>query len=874
MKSINVKRIAAVAAGVAMVGSVMASGLAVQESGEVSSLVSNIKANLDNTQVVVGTHGADISDGIQAAKIAAVLASVNYAAVSSGTVTLSGKSVVLETGAGVTEPITTSSYPVELTVNSTITTHYTTNPDQDKTLTKDTLSSILAQKSISATVNSSTSTYNYDDQIILTDVDAAYTESTNANYPGHGLYLAAAVNNIEYRIQFGSGTQGLPVGVGRTYTAIPEIDLLGNAVGIDYLRTVNQSLYLHGGVKTTMTAGDEVSTLDGYKVKLDQVMLSGTSHYAIYTATSPTGTTETSVSLGSGQTHNFFAEAVSVYVESVGAAVGGGGTAVTRVTSGTKKLQDNAKFPFDESWTVKHVEVGGTTASAGYLNYIALRYGGQAAQNFGGNVQTGLAQGTVINGPKTASGDPKFQLQLKGFGSTSSIIDTTSVKVEGIGSSGTGITSTHLLKPTWTARDGSTQTLGATMPSQIAIAGPIGGSTSQVSFDNTAKWTIVNDKVVYLEEVTSTSTSPTQYYVKLRVGGLDGTLVTVGPFTNNTGATATFAYTSAVNPIECTLDLGSETVTAGSFSNVTITAGTAISTTDSSAASLCDIVPDVVPIGAATQINTGVPWMDLRFIQGNVSGSQQPVKTNVSGSTTYWPVMVLASPSSAENVTVTFDSDSGDTSALTGLKAYLNLNPYQTATGNPLNNTGNYTSFMWETQQGLVDQAVVGTSFLENNKYDVTPYSVELDATSKDVLSTIMPETRRNAILEVSKTIGNATGGTGTYTATEGQTVGNVKVKTIVGTCTASGSNLYEATNTVIPETLVATDTTASAGYMIVVGGPWVNSVAQGFTGSDLVTNAAGDSYLIAEGQKLLVAGYTAADTAAAADELITKLKA
>ena len=864
MKSINVKRIAAVAAGVAMVGSVMASGLAVTRQGDVPSLVDSIKANLDDVQIVLGSLGADISDGIAGAKIAAALAYADFASVSSGSVSITDKSVVLETGAGSTESLSSISYPAELAVNTTATLNgvYATNPDQSLTLTKDTISGILGQKQISATVNGTSSTYLYEDRIILNSVDATYDESSSSAFTGHGLYLSAPYGTgaIEYRIYF---SNGLPVGTGRSYTQIPEIDFLGHTVGIDYATAQNQSMYIYSGTKTTMLTGDEVTTADGYKVHLDSVTQgSSNTYYAIYTATNPDGATETSGQLTTAGDYNFFSNKVSVHVDYVGYdQAAAKGTTITRVTGGKQLLTDGAAFPLDSAWTVKHVDIDGGTAT-GTLNYIALKYGAVTAPPvFAGTVQTGLAQGTVIDGPKMADGTPKYQMKLKGFGSTSSIIDTTTVSIASIGSSGTGITPTHLLQPTWTARDGSTQTVDATLPAYVVI--PTSAADSAFSTTTNARWMIVNDKVVYLKSVESTGTG-TQYNVKFALGGVAGAEVTVGPFANASGATSTFTYTSNVNPISCTVTLGS--VAGLDLTNVTLTASGTMSATDSSTAA-CDVFPNLVPIGVATGLasNTGTPWLNLQFIQGNATATGNEVHFESSSSETGkdWPVMTIVAPAIAENVTIVYDSEAGS-DGLTGLRAYLNLN----------RNVSN--KYFNQTQQAgttLVNQGA-GTTVYENSLYHVTPYSIEINAPSKGLATVIVPEARRNTIFEISKTIGNATAGTGEVTAVEGQSVGNVKVKTIACTASVSGSNLYSPVKVVQPANMVATDVAASATYQVVIGGPWVNLVAQGFTDKELVTTAAGASYLIAEGNKLLVAGYTAADTADAANELITLLTA
>lgn len=238
---------------------------------------------------------------------------------------------------------------------------------------------------------------------MLNGVNAVYDESSSSAYTGHGLYLNAAYGTgaIEYRVYF---SNGLPVGTGRSYTTIPEIDMLGRTTGIDYATAQNQSMYIYSGTKSTMMTGDEVTTTDSYKVHLDSVTQgSGNTYYAIYTATNPSGATETSTQLTTNGDYNFFANKVSVHVDYVGYDQSAAkGTTITRVTAGKQLLTDGAAFPLDSGWTVKHVDVSGGTAT-GTLNYISIKYGSVTAPpTFSGTVQTGLAQGTVIDGPKTA----------------------------------------------------------------------------------------------------------------------------------------------------------------------------------------------------------------------------------------------------------------------------------------------------------------------------------------------------------------------------------------------------------------------------------------------------------------------------------------
>jgi hypothetical protein len=487
-----------------------------------------------------------------------------------------------------------------------------------------------------------------------------------------------------------------------------------------------------------MLAGDEVTTPDGYKVRLDSVIPSGSVYYALYTATDPSGLTQSSGYLATGNEYGFFANKIWVRVIFVGYDNSTSkGVTITNVISGKQLLTDGAAFPLDNGWTVKHVDVSNGTAY-GLLNYIALKYGSVTnPPMFSGTVQTGLSAGTYIDGPKMADGTPKYQMRLGIFpGSISSVIDSTGMFATGIGSSGAG-TPTHLLIPSWPARDGSSQTLDASLPDYVVM--PPSNSQSQASFNtNTnSRWMIVNDKVVYLKSVEPTGTG-TQYQVRFAVGGSTGQEVVVGPFANASGASATFTYASSVNPISCTVKLGSPAFSNDSTNITLFTSGTQMSTTDSQSPA-CDIYPDIVPFGLSTQMasGTGTPYLILLSIQGR---SSTPNKANVFMNN-FWqnlPVLTVMEPGGGR-ATIIYDSNASD--GLTGLKVYKDLVGTMGSDGIYYDTTG---AISW------VDQAASQTLY-ENNLYDMTPFSTMIDGGTKGTIYLTIPEARRNALFEISK---------------------------------------------------------------------------------------------------------------------------
>jgi len=156
------------------------------------------------------------------------------------------------------------------------------------------------------------------------------------------------------------------------------------------------------------------------------------------------------------------------------------------------------------------------------------------------------------------------------------------------------------------------------------------------------------------------------------------------------------------------------------------------------------------------------------------------------------------------------------------------------------------------------------------------------------------------ATYTLSRSSTSTSGNTAEVTKAEGEEydIGagyKVKVKTISATATATGevagatvsaeSLAYLTPNPSSADSVVALNTAtnplvvldsdpmaAATSKLIVVGGPMVNTVAAGVSGSDAVNTPGSTPVVKAVGDKILVAGYTAADTKAAADALIAYL--
>jgi hypothetical protein len=900
MRSMNVRRVAAVAAGAAMIGSVMASGFAaVNQQGDVAKLVDDIKANLNDVAIVLGSNGADISDGIAAAKLAAALAMADFTATTptattsggaAGGVTVTGTKVTVSSGSGVLETTSSDSWKEEYTQGNVtgMGDGYSTTVT-NKSITYQMLTKLLQQRTLKPTINSTAYSISYEDQINLYYGQVRYDESTSPTTSAHALYFRLPTSigvrgerGLTYRVNFGGN--GLPIGsaTNQNYQNWPEVYILGDKITIDPVNTASGKLVLGTGAQYTVSSGESVTSGD-YTIKIDAIgqtsSETGVTLQASFTVTK-TNTSEPPEkgSATAGNSATFFNEAVRVTVQSIT-----GNTAILRVGVGT------ATFTTDQAWTLN----GGTSANTqwilenvsvtgNYLNAIILRYGNPTntgmKYDFSGTYLTGLAANTVLNGPLTSAGTPYFKVQLKGFGSKSTAVDTTKVTLEGQGRESD---LSNRLRTKWTSRDGTENDFNPDgfNYTSFAVSNPVALLETNLTIGTYAKrWTIVNDKVVYLESATLQSGSTTLYDAVFRIGSPTGTAVTVSGI--NATQSGHFRYDSAVNPIFC--DVWAHTTNSINMTVSASYAATMAVGTDATTGA-CDMYPDVVQIGLATTVSpsaTNNPFLDMRFVNGY---NATPV-TNFSGvcisgcagvlttapTMEPWP-FVTVYENASDYFAVVLDAD--DT---TGADVYYGVRVYnatQNATG--YLNMSNAATYINLAQSNPAD----------NSKYQITRKGSELSTTGNYLLEATIPETARNNIVEVAADIAASNATTGDQVLTSfPATVSGVTIKSVdvttsatnatAGTCAVNGT-YYAKAATVQPKSLVISDVEAegSDAYLIVVGGPWVNRIAAGMADSSLTTEV-GAQYLIATDKKLLAAGYSATDTAAAADELIDLLVA
>ncbi|MEM0372447.1 MAG: hypothetical protein QXO69_01200 [archaeon] len=821
MKSINIKRAAAVVAGAAMVASVVTPALAAvgPTQADVNALVANIKANPANTKVIIGTNGAAISDGLAAAKIAAVLASLNYEQTTVGDVT-GTKSVTVSTSGSEAVTPTASTQYMELD-NLHGSTGYLADGTAT-TLTKESLGEVLKKQSLVAssdfTGTMASATYYYEDKIELmggtSGLAAQYSEDT-AGTKGHGLYMVSPSGALKYIVDFGAG---IPIGPTIKYQETPELLFLGKAYGLNWKETESGKLALFTGDKQEMTEGDTIVQGD-YEVTFKSGTRSGDKDYAVFQikkgdVVKTTGTLTTADS----EEVFFGTDKVSISAEYVGYdQETGKGYATIRLGTGLQTLESGDAFPGNTDWVIDRVN---TTSGDTKLLTVSLKY----QKTYTGTYLTGLAQGTMIDGPITAAGTPLFKVGLAGFGSKSTNYKTTTVWTKGMGDYNVGVGS-ELIQVKWQSRDGVTQKFTPEHPGE-AIVGYDDTYNARTGFTHdillntqdseghVVKYGVINDKVIYLQSVAKGTDN--RYTVKFRVGGSDGELVEVAGLQNNTNAS--LVYASPTEPINCNLQVLD--FVGGTVDRRLISIGNSAT---------CDVLPDAVHFGKALDFPAtgGIPKMDLRDVldQNN-------------------PYMVFYDTTGSHWVEVDYYSQPS-----TGVQAGL---------------------YVYDDSTDLFDQTDTTNFAYDYNKYHITYNSIEADGSVLGEATFIVPNEPRNALIQVTGTSTGAAAGQSVLKV--GDTISNVKIEAITCPSTVSGT-YYKQKGAISPENLVALDSAAAGTYQIVVGGPYVNNVAKAMAAKDMIT-VEGASYVYAEGNKLLVAGYSATDTTNAANELIQLLKA
>ncbi|MFH1284960.1 MAG: hypothetical protein ABIH99_00075, partial [Candidatus Micrarchaeota archaeon] len=253
------------------------------------------------------------------------------------------------------------------------------------------------------------------------------------------------------------------------------------------------------------------------------------------------------------------------------------------------------------------------------------------------------------------------------------------------------------------------------------------------------------------------------------------------------------------------------------------------------------------------------------------------------------PITIAAGRAATHNVNVTIRENAGSSSSGGTAYDYLTL-LLNNATGSTYafasTTSANYSYATGEETNVTVDEGFIterGTQFV---------------AVDSSIASLSVPKKVAEAQYYVKST-GAVTSGATTVTLAEGEQTsltGGIVIKAssiteTVGSCTASGTSgactvdmtpvsatLSSGTASVKDATyyavsdLVVLDKDSSAANVIAVGGPLVNTVTKQALGENALFSEAGTKVVQKFGNVIVVAGTTAADTTAAADEFVAEL--
>ncbi|MBN3036946.1 MAG: S-layer protein [Candidatus Diapherotrites archaeon] len=838
MKSITVKKVAAVAAGTAMlVGAALAATVPALEKG--FFVDSNGNAN---AQIVVGSNAA-VSDGIAAANLAAVVGGKAYVETSGGEeVTVLGADIGATGKASVQTGSTTTSgsgssiqiEPGAATYEDSI---YTANNGGVWILTT---ANAAFLKSGTLTGDFTTATgseeYTYSEQIRVgtststtTGIRLYYSEDTDK----HGIYWFASppasntnteYGEVEYELYFNT-----PVFDRNTPTGAPEIYFLGekhivNGWDVDGGKITlikGSGATLGVGQSTDMTVGE-----DTYTVTLNDASLNEVSSIGQASITVKKGTTEQTIALDTSSTRDATVGGLYVFLESVAKSYtpGQGGTAKLRMGGEKLALEDGALFSGNNEWKVRFV-----TDSAG----TSLQ-----------RIRVALSETYDLNDKATTIKGPKDYFQIVYSGPTAPATENIEITTSNY----------KISKFTYPDKEGTLNEVEVQDSSNIIKTFfQEMNSTNYTVALTTDKYFIIDDEVVRYQSYDSTGTT---------VGDVRITLKTYGD-------EAVSYNPSAFYPT-------STDRRAAYFDAITV-AGTTV---------------DAVLILDST-VNETTAWAAM-----NASGRMWASRLGMKNASAFvaGQLFVDTNNDGVVNTALNLNTKDGHYINVQGLGAaydvggtnvYVNLTEYGSSSiasqgymyvysVNVSSNEGMYVNSNknWingAAAAGNLTVAMGTTAGYDNNKYGYTAWGTSAETTTtKTTLK--MPKEAVKLNVFVGQPAGSTVAGEIMYTLpgwTADEYLTNFE-------CAANDYTYKKSAGVEFGNigTIVVDDNTQPTGNAIVIGGHMVNKLAVGVTEGELT--ASGGQYVAFSdtGKTLYVAGYTATDTMGAVNDLITAVKA
>ncbi len=331
MKSLNIKKAAAVAAGTALLVGAALAALPGKE------FYWDTNGNT-NVQIFVGNDG-QIADGINAARLAGVIGSKAYIE-SGGSVTPTADGTVKLTVAGAAAIPTTGTYMDQVETGAII----------DDTTKAMTLGESHGMAKGKFTFNDKE--YDYKETVeVANTMKYAYTEGDD--YHGMALYTTSGNTNLVYTFDFvkNFGYDG------KKLNATVEIPFLGETYVINKIEDDTVELVkgdkvdLGIGQSTDVTLGDQTYTVTLDSASLDEAKSVG---YATVTVSGGDLTSPVSVALDTGNNQDATTSGFYTYLQSVQKSYtpGQGGSATLRVGGEALNLEDGDPLG-DSNWKIK-----------------------------------------------------------------------------------------------------------------------------------------------------------------------------------------------------------------------------------------------------------------------------------------------------------------------------------------------------------------------------------------------------------------------------------------------------------------------------------------------------------------------------------------
>ncbi|MCD6522409.1 MAG: S-layer protein [Candidatus Diapherotrites archaeon] len=811
MKSTTIKKVAAVAAGTAMLaGAVFAATIPTLEK----SFFWDDNGNV-NVQIVVGSNAA-ASDAIAAANLAAVIGSKAYVA--------AGEEVTVE-------PTVTGEAKIKVTGTATTPSEgtYVDDPANDPIDTGvNNLALGEAHGMYKGTLTYNDTDYDYKESVEVKNIKLKYEEDKDH----HGIYFenTGGVNKIFYKFDF---IKNFPIPEGKL-TKTAEIRFLGTDYVINELKS--DKIVLVKGAKKTLGIGqstDETIGDNTYTVKLVDAAFNEETNKgeATVEVTKPDGTT-TKVQLDTSSDRDATIGDMYIYLQSVAKSYtpGLGGTATFRIGGEKLTLENAMPYPNNEDWKVKIY----TADSGSKLDYIKVYLN----KNYGKDDKM-----TEIVGPENY-----FTIKYDGTQA-----DRGEIEVDKVKFTGTEDDEKYVIKEiTYTDEYENEYTVELWDSTHnrnrvfLATGGAIVGyHQGDETYNATGylplrpgDYFIVKEQPVKVNSIVYKSADPSQSKIKLN------------------GVEYDFADCSSAPSPKGDPDLTNDT-TGYYFGFNSSISGAKI------------ICKDII-----VSVNQGTQSVGICITSDDYAYYDDPIawiKTNADSyvNSDYYTLQWT-------NPTYNASASANDYIAMGNTSVLMNLTTLDAAPTS-LNisyiKSGDYEGIrVHDGADNRIDQAREKASE-DRYKYHMWK-SAMAEATDTSTVEIKVPKEvlKLRTILSPGEVVTTEPGVTTVTTADTFPYEVSTGVSVEELTCTAepvtytTGYTFGEVGKFVVDDMGIPT------GNAIVVGGHLVNQLAVGVTEDKLT--AAGDQYVDLVGNTLYVAGYTAADTAAAVDDLIAAIKA